>query len=67
MLGRLLGERDLFGVLTPAERERREQAIEVRVEVALGVPAVSRGAVRNWLREDANWQARERIRRREAL
>ena len=43
----------------------QEQAIEVRVEVALGVPAVSRGAVRSWLKEDANWQARERIRRRE--
>lgn len=55
----------LEGELPPQERDRREQAIEVRVEVALGVPAVSRGAVRNWLKEDANWQARERIRRRD--
>jgi hypothetical protein len=57
----------LEGELSALERERREQAIEVRVEVALGVPAVSRGAVRTWLKEDANWQARERIRRREAV
>jgi hypothetical protein len=55
----------LEGKLSASEREKRELAIEVRVEVALGVPAVSRGAVRSWLKEDANWQARERIRRRE--
>jgi hypothetical protein len=56
----LVNRRESAG--TAEEQETLEQQIETLVCTALGLPGEEQAAIAEWATQDANWQARERVR-----